>query len=53
MKKAHSDIQPQALNFGISEDSLDQTKLKIREVLEKSKIQPKKNVFESILDNFF
>ncbi|GIR25498.1 MAG: penicillin-binding protein 1A [Alphaproteobacteria bacterium] len=53
MKKAHIDIQPQALNFGIPDDSLDQTKSKIREIIEKSKIQPKKNVFESILDNFF
>ena len=53
MKKAHVDIQPQALNFGIPDDSLDQTKSKIREIIEKSKIQPKKNVFESILDNFF
>ena len=53
MKKAHIDIQPQALNFGIPDDSLDQTKSKIRELIQKSKIQPKKNVFESILDNFF
>ena len=53
MKKAHVDIQPQALNFGIPDDSLDQTKSKIREIIEKSKIQPKKNVFESILENFF
>ena len=53
MKKAHKDIQPQALNFGIQNDSLDQTKSKIKEIIEKSKIQPKKNVFESILDNFF
>ena len=53
MKKAHIDIQPQALNFGIPDDSLDQTKSKIKEIIEKSKIQPKKNVFESILDNFF
>ena len=53
MKKAHENIQPQALNFGITDDSLDQTKSKIREIIEKSKIQPKKNVFESILDNFF
>ncbi len=53
MKKAHIDIQPQALNFGIPDDSLDQSKSKIREIIEKSKIQPKKNVFESILDNFF
>ena len=53
MKKAHIDIQPQALNFGFPDDSLDQTKSKIREIIEKSKIQPKKNVFESILDNFF
>ena len=53
MKKAHKNIQPQALNFGIPEDSLDQTKSKIRKIIEKSKIQPKKNVFESILDNFF
>ena len=53
MKKAHIDIQPQALNFGIPDDSLDQTKSKIREIIEKSKIQPKKNVFESILENFF
>ena len=53
MKKAHINIQPQALNFGIPDDSLDQTKSKIREIIEKSKIQPKKNVFESILDNFF
>ena len=52
-KKAHKNIQPQALNFGIPEDSLDQTKSKIRKIIEKSKIQPKKNVFESILDNFF
>ena len=37
----------------IKDDSLDQTKSKIREIIEKSKIQPKKNVFESILDNFF
>ncbi len=53
MKKAHIDIQPQALNFGIPDDSLDQSKSKIREIIEKSKIQQKKNVFESILDNFF
>ena len=53
MKKAHTDIQPQALNFGIQDDSLDQTKSKIREIIEKSKVQPKKNVFESILENFF
>ncbi len=53
MKKAHINIQPQALNFGIPEDSLDKTKSKIREIIEKSKVQPKKNVFESILDNFF
>ena len=53
MKKAHVDIQPQALNFGIPDESLDQTKSKIREIIEKSKVQPKKNVFESILDNFF
>ena len=53
MKKAHINIQPQALNFGIPDDSLDQTKSKIREIIKKSKIQPKKNVFESILDNFF
>ncbi len=53
MKKAHIDIQPQALNFGIQDDSLDQTKSKIREIIEKSKVQPKKNVFESILENFF
>ncbi len=53
MKKAHVDIKPQALNFGIPDDSLDRTKSKIRKIIEKSKIQPKKNVFESILDNFF
>ena len=53
MRKAHLDIKPQALNFGIPDDSLDQTKLKIREIIEKSKAQPKKNVFESILENFF
>ncbi len=53
MKKAHINIQPQALNLGIPDDSLDQTKSKIREIIEKSKIQPKKNVFESILENFF
>ncbi len=53
MKKAHIDIQPQALNFGIPDDSLDQTKSKIREIIEKSKVKPKKNVFESILENFF
>jgi len=53
MKKAHINIQPQALNFGIPDDSSDQTKSKIREIIKKSKIQPKKNVFESILDNFF
>ena len=52
-KKAHVDIKPQALNFGIPDDSLDRTKSKIRKIIEKSKIQPKKNVFESILDNFF
>ncbi len=53
MKKAHIDIQPQALNFGILDDSTDQTKSKIREIIQKSKVQPKKNVFESILENFF
>ena len=53
MKEAHIDIQPQTLNFGISDDSLDRSKSKIREIIKKSKIQPKKNVFESILDNFF
>ena len=40
-------------SFGIADDSLDRTKSKIREIIEKSKTQPKKNVFESILDNFF
>ena len=53
MKKAHSDIQPQALNFGITDDSLESTKSKIRKLIEKSRVQPKKNVFESILENFF
>ena len=54
MKKAHKDIQPQALNYGIGDsDSLLETRNKIRKIIEKSRTKPKKNVFESILENFF
>ena len=54
MKKAHKDIQPQALNYGIeNSDSLIETRNKIKEIIQKSKAKPKKNVFETILENFF
>ncbi len=54
MKKAHNNIEPQALNYGIDDsDALLQTRDKIKRIIEKSKVKPKKNVFESILENFF
>ncbi len=54
MKKAHLNIQPRALNYEItSTESALENKRKIKNLIEKSKREPKKNVFESILDNFF
>lgn len=54
MQKAHNNIQPRALNYGDdSYDSMVESRKKIEEILRKSKTKPKKNVFESILDNFF
>ena len=54
MKKAHLNIQPRALNYEItSTESALENKRKIKSLIEKSKRKPKKNVFESILDNFF
>ncbi len=54
MKKAHLNIQPRALNYEItSTESVLENKRKIKNLIEKSKRTPKKNVFESILDNFF
>ena len=53
MQKAHKDMKPQALNYGIEyDDSITDTREKIRKIIEKTK-RPKKNVFESILENFF
>ncbi len=54
MKQAHKNIRPRALNYG--EDNLNsiiESRKKIQEILDKTKAKPKKNVFESILDNFF
>lgn len=54
MTEAHKDTRPQALNYGLQDlDSVMQTRKKIDKIIEKSKIKPKKNVFESILENFF
>ena len=54
MKKAHLNIQPRALNYEItSTESALENKRKIKSLIEKSKRKPKRNVFESILDNFF
>ena len=54
MKKAHENIKPRALNYNYqTSDSIIETKRKIKEIIEKSKKNEKKNVFESILDNFF
>lgn len=54
MEKAHENIKPRALNYNYqTSDSIIETKRKIKEIIEKSKENEKKNVFESILDNFF
>jgi len=54
MRKAHLNIEPRALNYEtIDTESVFENRRKIKELIEKSKIKPKKNVFESILDNFF
>ena len=54
MEKAHENIKPRALNYNYqTSDSIIETKRKIKEIIEKSKENQKKNVFESILDNFF
>ena len=54
MKKAHMDMKPRALNYGNEyQDSIIESRNKIQEILRKSKVKPKRNVFESILDNFF
>ncbi len=54
MQKAHKNIKPRALNYEyISTESTFETRQKIQKIIEKSKVKPKKNVFESILDNFF
>ena len=54
MKKAHMDMKPRALNYGNEyQDSIIESRNKIQEILRRSKVKPKRNVFESILDNFF
>ncbi len=54
MKKAHVNMAPRALNYGNDyQDSVLESRNKIQEILRKSKVKPKRNVFESILDNFF
>ncbi len=54
MRKAHLNIEPRALNYEtIDTESVFENRRKIKELIEKSKIKPKKNVFESILENFF
>ncbi len=53
MEKAHKNIQPRALNYNKASDSIIETKKKIKKIIEKSKANERKNVFESILDNFF
>ena len=54
MKKAHLNIEPRALNYEIVDtESVLENRRKIKKLIEKSKIKPKKNVFESILENFF
>ena len=55
MEKAHKNIQPRALNYGNPNeiDSTKQTRKKIQRILQKSKERKERNVFESILDNFF
>ena len=55
MTAAHKDIKPQAFNY--SEQSTKKSnsnEKKIKELIKKSKtLEPSKNLFESILDNFF
>ncbi len=55
MTAAHKDIKPQAFNY--SEQSIKKSnsnEKKIKELIKKSKtLEPRKNLFESILDNFF
>ena len=55
MEKAHVNIQPRALNYGDQRgiDSSERTRKKIQRILQKSREKKEKNVFESILDNFF
>ena len=53
MEKAHKNIQPKALNYNKDGNSIIETKNKIKKIIEKSKANERKNVFESILDNFF
>lgn len=54
MKKAHLNLEPRALNYEIVDtESVLENRRKIKKLIEKSKIKPKKNVFESILENFF
>ena len=54
MQKAHLNIEPRALNYEIVDtESVLENRRKIKKLIEKSKIKPKKNVFESILENFF
>ena len=54
MEKAHQNISPRALNYDFqnTQSTLEKRK-RIQKLIEKSKIPPKKNVFESILENFF
>ena len=55
MEKAHKNIQPRALNYDNNEDmnSTTQTRRKVQRLLQKSREKKEKNVFESILENFF
>ena len=54
MEKAHQNISPRALNYDFqnTQSTLEKRK-RIQKLIDKSKIPPKKNVFESILENFF
>ena len=54
MKKAHLNIQPRELNYGYkSQESIEKNRKRIEKIIEKSRKKPKKNVFESIIENFF
>ena len=55
MTLAHKDIKPKRLNYFLSDSEIsNKNKKKIKRIIKKSKeLDKRKNLFESILDNFF